>query len=855
MLNSTRWPNRLRRAACLTGADPRLSAEACQPGLRDLNCAHWGILFAVLAAETRLSEALRTTSAPAASAASQPGDFELLTASPIADRRIAAASRILQRGSAADLERLRRLLGGEGNTEAAAAICAAARSGPALPPVVFDALLKLLGASDPTLADAARQAIARDNPQRCVPALRRLATDPAQSIPTRNAAVATLACVSTSYDAVAALASLLADPVADVQESALQALEKLLGQPLGGIAAAREWWRREQQRDLPGRAAAWRASRDRQQLELEERLAAVTQRLVRRIRAEYLQLAEPQKAARLATLLRDDEPAVRQLALELTNALITDRQAVPPEVAALVRERLADPSAVLRRAAAAILGDLRDAGDAPRLIEALKQETYESVRAAMMRSLARIGDADLLPWLTTALDDASPIVATEAAAGLGVLVQRSGVEVAQRAAIAERLHARLMKSAPMTESFVSAALEALRLVGDARSRPVLLMFMQPAQSIAVRTAAIRTAGALPECGLHGQINELVSDENPAIRQAVVRELGRFGRSEDAAARLFARALPETETVEAVRGEATAALSSVLVCLPANLRTQWAERLAARHADIGSARTVELLTGLSDSLDAPATSGEWREVRRLLGDIQLALGRHAAAVETYAGIWTPAAGEALSSRLLRAAVLAGDADRAVAAIAATAAPASAAAATGPMQDLFAALRSMVESGRAGDAGEMAEALLSRSAAQLSDAERGLLQQVVVQAGERLDRLSDRPTSELIAMVAEAATGAGDARRVLAQRGTAALPELIDALERRLEPRHERGADEAARLAACVRAVAPDWPGWADGADLAARRAAIGLLRRHAGSPASSSAGVASSAATASSRPTS
>jgi HEAT repeat protein len=292
-------------------------------------------------------------------------------------------------------------------------------------------LLAALSVNRPSVRQAAAEALAVLADADLVRRLAAAAADDSADLAARQAALWALGRCGHKQAAPALLARLAGGPES-LRRAAADALADLSGQDYGLDAARwRAWWGRHKglsnERWLELRLA-FQTSRAQR---LEGDLARSRTQVLRLEQQLYARLPGAERPAHILSLLNQEDPAVRVLAvswaLELLPAADEPRQRLLAQ--ALLRLS-ADPTPEVQRAAVLGLGLVYDPAAAERLRVVLERGR-PSVRAAAVRALARQargGDAEaaarqkaVVPALQKALTDTSLEVVVEAAEALGEL--------------------------------------------------------------------------------------------------------------------------------------------------------------------------------------------------------------------------------------------------------------------------------------------------------------------------------------------------------------------------------------------------------------------------------------------------
>jgi HEAT repeat protein len=250
-------------------------------------------------------------------------------------------------------------------------------------------LLAALSVSRPTVRQAAAEALAVLADADLVRRLAAVAADEAADLAARQAALWALGRCGRKQ-AAPVLLDQLAGAHEALRRAAAAALADLSGQDYGVDAARwRAWWGRHKglsaERWLELRLA-FQTSRAQR---LEGDLARARTQVLRLEQQFYSRLPAAERPAHILSLLNQDDPAVRVLAvtwaLELLPAADESRQRLLAQ--ALLRLS-SDPTPEVQRAAVLGLGLVHDPAAAERL-GSLLERGRPSVRAAAVRALAR----------------------------------------------------------------------------------------------------------------------------------------------------------------------------------------------------------------------------------------------------------------------------------------------------------------------------------------------------------------------------------------------------------------------------------------------------------------------------------
>jgi HEAT repeat protein len=399
-------------------------------------------------------------------------------------------------------------------------------------------LLAALSVARPGVRQAAAEALAvvpcPDLPER----LRVVAEDAKADAAARQAAIWSLG-RSGRKGAVPIVLKLARDPGDGLRRAAFEALADLCGQNFGSDAERWEtWWARQKdvsnERWLEQRLA-YQAGRS---YRLESDLERTRNQVLRLHQQFYNRLPAAERLGYVQSLVEQDDPAVRALAVLWAVEMLPAADLVKQRALAQVLVRLsADGTVEVQRAAVLGLGRVDDPAGLERLY-ALVQKGRPPVRAAAARSLALQARTagpdgkqrmrDVIPALQRALEDPALEVVIEAAEDLGALGARDAGPV-----LIGLLH---HSSEPVRQ----AAAQALERVADATVLDRLLDSVDDG-SAAIRFSMVGALGkaagngnSLPEAKRKPLLSRLeallLRDPDPGVRSRAATVLGECGTS-------------------------------------------------------------------------------------------------------------------------------------------------------------------------------------------------------------------------------------------------------------------------------------------------------------------------------------
>jgi HEAT repeat protein len=295
----------------------------------------------------------------------------------------------------------------------------------------LDELFAALSCGRPAIREAAAQTLAVLAEKRLVDRLHDLAVDCDAEIAARQSALWTLGRCG-SKEAAHVLIEFLHEDNEILRRAAAAALRDLSGQDYGSDEEPwRAWW--ENHKHLTGER--WLETRLRYQTSrahrLEDDLRRSRAQLLRLQQQLYSRLSSNERVSHIQSLLNQDDPAVRTLAVTWSVELLASAEASHQRSLTQVLMRLSHDSDVeVRRAAILGLGRVRELGVFERLQRLTHAET-PAVRMAALHALslqARGGEDErtarrkqVMPLLQKALDDPALEVVVAAAEDLGAL--------------------------------------------------------------------------------------------------------------------------------------------------------------------------------------------------------------------------------------------------------------------------------------------------------------------------------------------------------------------------------------------------------------------------------------------------
>ena len=182
--------------------------------------------------------------------------------------------------------------------------------------------------------------------------------------------------------------------------------------------------------------------------------------------------------------------------------------------------RLNHPDWFVVRNVAELCGELRLTG-AVRSLGQQSSHRDERVRRAVAGALGKIGSTDALEALRHLLNDVEPMVRLQAAQGIGGEWGR-GLVMSMAVRLPEESHADVLRELHLALGRLGTV-EAVQALRAAAAPPKGLLTRK---LVAVRLAAIEGLGLAGGPAAAGALQELLGDDDEAVRQAAARGLGR-----------------------------------------------------------------------------------------------------------------------------------------------------------------------------------------------------------------------------------------------------------------------------------------------------------------------------------------
>lgn len=761
--------------------------------------------------------------------------WALLTGNNSASVRRLGARQLLALATPEAIDRLRGLLAQPTDPAAVTAICEVLIQTGAPPAPLLNPLVSLLADNRVGVSDAASRALAASQNGPVVALVRTAALNAKNSLEHRLAAIRCLGRLTHDKSAVSALIDQVDDSSKSIQTAVLLALSDTAQERFGSAGEAKSWW-------SENRSASEAQWQRRSIGALQRRYSAavstqgeVTQRLAALIRADFLRTAEADRPKALLALLRDELPAVRDLALDLVNTWITDRKEIGPDIRSRLGELVDDPEPAIRRRAAKIVGELRLTAEASRLAAAIDRETDPEVLAALIDAAGRLDDRSFVETLLPRLNDDSATVVSATAGALANLTRRGFGRPEEVESVSAALANRLSEM-PVSDELRARFLAAISIVASESLRGIVVAELDPGRPVATRCAALRALGAYRDAKGAAEVRKWIDAEDPALRLAAVEALGGCGSGEPDLAALFDRVGPAIEQSSPVREQAWESYKLVAARCPAPMLLAAADQFTEGGSVADQERRIELLR-IAIQRANELGPAERVAIQERIGDARIAIGDFKAAAGAFEQAATGEAEAVTASRprlnlkALDARLRGGEDDAAVEKIALFVNGGNGAQGDSSRNagELVAA-----EIARRLDAGDPAGAIrlidkCQPHAARMGDAILATIAQLRTEATALQAGASD---VEMDPLLVEAAADPTAQRQLMDQRARALSRILARLLRPSATAPASRPADTESTLIALARRLAPDWHGFDQNASPNERSQALNQLAAEA-----------------------
>ncbi len=461
----------------------------------------------------------------------------------------------------------------------------------------LDALLKLLGDGNSAVRAEAATVLSGYTDPAVIDRLIGIAKDNSATPAMRTSAIDALAQLNDSQQAAGILISLLDALDGQIDAHFYAGLARVRGEDPGPNPEEwRKWWAGV--KDLTPKQ--WLA----RQLDLSEkrnallhaRITMIEKRLTAALEQGYFKSANGDKKALLKSHLVDELEIIRLLAIDIIRREIGDGGRPDDEVSAVLRSRLTDPSAKMRKGVLNILENLRNPDDAPVLITLLENENEKdlSVRLAAIVTLGQLSNPIANPILIGELQQVrnSLPCKTAAARSIGRLNAKGNVNGTDIGPVVTALAGEYEKSAQQPELRM-ALLFAMASIADPTFAPKLLDNLRQDQAN-VRSRCIAGLRQMGDKSHLDAILPYAGDADTGVRREVALAIGQLG-SEDHLPALLNRLSAEPDA--SVRDILWASFKGIWSAKEVPDQLAWANKLT----DLPDWQ-IELLKDLEDRLD-------------------------------------------------------------------------------------------------------------------------------------------------------------------------------------------------------------------------------------------------------------
>ncbi len=336
---------------------------------------------------------------------------------------------------------------------------------------------------------------------------------------------------------------------------------------------------------------------------------------------------------RIIACLSHPVPDVRLVGVDLVNMLLPmmDRKSIEPGVIEQLRKLVNDPDAQVRLQTVRVLGDLRNAGDAPLLLDALSRETDPAISQAITRALGSLHNPVAVPVLLKTLNDGDGPMAAEAAAALSLLCQKPDRAITgeEYDSVVKALSVRMASA--KDKALRQAILDAMARIADERFREQFMAGLQ-SPDLALRQSAVKAFAVLdgPD-DAEKVLAPQLADTEAVVREAVCTALGKVGKPSQLGL-LLQHCDEQAEPNLAVRRAAEDAAISVILRMDRPALRSQLERMATTPGQAQTLATVleKAAAQTAQNPDAPLMA----VLNRALAETRMTAGRTAEAADLW-----------------------------------------------------------------------------------------------------------------------------------------------------------------------------------------------------------------------------
>lgn len=511
---------------------------------------------------------------------------------------------------------------------------------------LVDPLLQLLGSSDAALRSAAALALCRFPNPDVVSRLGALAADGDAPSVQRAGAIDALAANVDRRAVVQQLVVLLDSEDAGVAERVLAALKPASREDFGDdVERWKAWWQAKSALDdrawLEDRVSLLREENRRIRAEADRvasrsrgRQEVLAGRLVEQLEVVYRLTPPPGQDELLAKWLGDTVVEFREAAVGLIAVGLSDGNRPSTAVRQALRSRVSDPSAAIRRHVFDVLAALTDPADAEAALQRLDQESDNTVREAIVRTLGRLGNPVAIPSLVAELSagrGCEPCV-IEAAVSLGLLGSREDADPEAVARAVGPLKARFA-SAGDSVRLKAALLGAMAGLGAADCSEEFLSNLEATEPDLL-LPALEGVRSIGDASRVDRILALTASNDARVRRRAIEALVVLGGDEAHLETLVNRLSPSVEPNDGVRQAAWEGFGAIVSRQSIASRLTWAERLK----DLPEREELFLAELIGDLSQIQPVPAELALARRRLAEVFDSQSRFAESFGVWRDLW-------------------------------------------------------------------------------------------------------------------------------------------------------------------------------------------------------------------------
>jgi len=494
----------------------------------------------------------------------------------------------------------------------------------------IDPLLAMLTGSDAEVRPAAAKALAVYKDDSVVDKLVAIASDRKRERAVRIDTMAALqsALDKRTVDALVRLLDDRDPTIRDAAADALANLTNIKAFRTNR-RLAKQWWNRNRDKPPSKWLAELADSLARGKAELEVDNKRLRERLGQALRDLYDAVPEAQREALLLGFLSDSVADARLAGTVLAETKIAGGEKISAKLQARIRAMVKDPDPGVRQASVLLVAHLGDAEALGALLAGLKTEEIQGVRQAILTALGYLKSPEALPAVVAEIASNYDSVAGAAALALSRIASAKPLtgEVLSKAssALVRRYKRKGQEDQAAAVAMREAVLTAMGVIRHKSFLGVLRSALKDTEA-KVRLAAVNSLAQAGQAADADSIAALVGDSDRGVRVASIATLGKLGGRKHLAT-ILKRTDPEAETDQAVRKKAWEVAMGLLAGADAATLEAEAQRLAGRDDAIN--QRIEILEMLVSALKTE-DSAKLPQALRTLGQALLAGARPAEA---------------------------------------------------------------------------------------------------------------------------------------------------------------------------------------------------------------------------------